>query len=100
GIHYQQLKVGRFDYEPSMRNVLSDCGRFMLTEAEARSEIGEMMVVLERWQEHFAAAGVREDDIEACARYVRVGEMANEFEKLCEKPARRSRRSASPPPGA
>lgn len=100
GIHYQQLKVGRFDYEPSMRNVLSDCGRFMLTEAEARSEIGEMMVVLERWQEHFAAAGVREDDIEACARYVRVGEMANEFEKLCEKPARRSRRSPSPPPGA
>jgi serine/threonine-protein kinase HipA len=96
GIHYQQLKVGRFEYEPSMRNVLSDCGRFMFTEAEARSEIGQMMTVLERWQEHFAAAGVREDDIEACARYVRVGEMANELETLREKPARSSRRSASP----
>lgn len=96
GIHYQQLKVGRFDYEPSMRNVLSNCGRFMLTEAEARGEIGQMMAVLEKWREHFTVAGVREDDIEACARYVRVGEMVNELEKLGETPVRSSRRSPRP----
>jgi HipA-like protein len=96
GIRYQQMKVGRFDYEPSMRNVLSNCGRFMLTEAEACSEIVQIMAVLERWQEQFAAEGVHEDDIEACARYVRVGEMANELETLCGKPARALGRSASP----
>lgn len=90
GIHYQQMKVGRFDYEPSMRNLLSHCGRFMLTEAEACSEIGRIIAVLEKWQEQFSAEGVREDDIEACARYVRVGEMANELQTFCGKPARAS----------
>ncbi|ARL04280.1 type II toxin-antitoxin system HipA family toxin [Burkholderia pseudomallei] len=100
GIHYQQLKVGRLDYEPTIRNALSDCGRFMLTEPEARREVGKMMGVLAKWPEQFAAAGVRDDDIEACARYVRVDEMAKELATLGEKPVRASRRSASPSPGA
>lgn len=99
GIHYQQLKVGRLNYEPTMSNVLSDCGRFMLTEAEARKQISGMMSMLEKWQMHFADAGVRDDDIEACARYVRVGEMAREFQKLSEKPARVSRKPAAPASG-
>ncbi|MGN6317586.1 MAG: hypothetical protein ACTHNR_15055 [Trinickia sp.] len=82
-----------------MSNVFSDCGRFMLTEAEAHKQIREMMPVLEKWQMHFADAGVRGDDIEARARYVRVGEMAREFQKLSEKPARVSRKPTAPASG-
>ncbi len=72
GVGYQQLRVGKLAHEPSIKNVLSDCGRFMLTTDEAVSEVNRMVAVLMRWPEHFMAAGVSEADIALCRQYVRV----------------------------
>lgn len=89
GIHYQQLKVGRFDHEPSARNIMSDCGRFMLNEKEASAEFAKMLRVLGEWPERFAAAGVQEVDIDACREYLLVDELRNDFARLNLSPERR-----------
>jgi serine/threonine-protein kinase HipA len=80
GIGYQQLRVGKMAHEPSIANVLSDCGRFMLTDGEAYEELERLTGVLSCWPEHFSAAGVSSQDIDLCQRYVLVGrEMARTY---------------------
>jgi serine/threonine-protein kinase HipA len=72
GIGYQQLRVGLRDHEPSVENVLSDAGRFMLTKEEATAEVERMLAVLAHWPERFDHAGVSKRDIDLCRRFVLV----------------------------
>jgi serine/threonine-protein kinase HipA len=72
GIGYQQLRVGLRDHEPSIENVLSDAGRFMLTKGEATAEVERMLAALAHWPERFSRAGVTERDIDLCRRFVLV----------------------------
>jgi len=70
GIGYQQLRIGHQNYEPSMANVLSDCGRFMLKKDEAVAVLSDVADKVCKWPEVFARAGVPQRDVDACARYV------------------------------
>jgi serine/threonine-protein kinase HipA len=72
GIGYQQLRVGLRDHEPSIENILSDAGRFMLTNDEATTEVKRMLGVLAHWPERFRHTGVSGRDIDLCRRFVLV----------------------------
>jgi len=51
----------------SLYNLISQCERFGLTEAEARKEIRHIASVVRNWRERFAACGVSSKDIEYIA---------------------------------
>ncbi|RKP53722.1 type II toxin-antitoxin system HipA family toxin [Pararobbsia silviterrae] len=90
GIDYQALRVGDKGHEPTLENVMSACGRFMLTEHEARDIVSAMLVTLARWEIAFAEAGVDARDIEQCGPFVRVAREAEAWSEATRS-ARRSR---------
>lgn len=69
-IGYQQMKVGKRGYEPTLDNVLSDSARFLLKRDEAEELLVELTQQLTRWPEVFAREGVAPRDIDACARHL------------------------------
>lgn len=63
------MTCGREGRAATARNLLSECGRFDLAQQEAEALIEEMeQIVTTRWRAVFAAAGVREPEIEQLAR--------------------------------
>ena len=72
GLGVQQLRVGNLGYESSLENAVSDCGRFMLSEPDAREIVEKMLAILESWPQVYREHGVSELDIEHCQRFVRV----------------------------
>lgn len=79
GLGYQELVVGKDGNESSLQNVMSDCGRFMLTNEEARDEIDAMLRQLKDWPEAFASNGVSGRDIDVCKNYVLVEREAEKW---------------------
>lgn len=74
-IGYQQLIVGRDGYEPSIQNVLSDCGRFMLSDEEAIAQLSTILDRVSGWPDVFESEGVSAGDIAQCEQYVRVARL-------------------------
>jgi serine/threonine-protein kinase HipA len=61
------LTVGFYGRIGSLYNLISQCARFGLTEAEARKEIGHIASAVGKWRERFAACGVSAKDVEYIA---------------------------------
>ncbi len=61
------LTVGQYGRTAGIYNLLSQAGRFGLSEEEARAEINRMIEILRNWREIFIACGVSATDIEAIA---------------------------------
>jgi len=58
------LTAGSYGRAASFYNLISQSGRFGLSEDEARSEIRRIATVVETWRERFAACGVSAKDID------------------------------------
>ena len=61
------LTVGAYGRTASMYNLLSQCGRFGLSEGDARVLIDDMTLVIGKWREIFATCGVSARDIDYLA---------------------------------
>lgn len=61
------LTVGKYGRTASMYNLVSQAGRFGLTEEGARAEITRIVDVLRNWQATFVACGVATKDIDFVA---------------------------------
>jgi len=61
------LTVGSYGRTASFYNLISQSGRFGLSEGEAREEIRRVATVVGKWRERFAASGVSRKDIEYIA---------------------------------
>lgn len=67
---YQQMRVGRDGAEATLDNALSEHRAFALTLGRAREVAGEVAVVLDGWQAHFAQGSVGPQDLAALARCI------------------------------
>jgi serine/threonine-protein kinase HipA len=61
------LTVGHYGRTASIYNLLSQAGRFGLSEEEARAEINRMIEVLRNWREIFYTCGVSAKDADTIA---------------------------------
>jgi serine/threonine-protein kinase HipA len=61
------LTVGSYGRAGSFYNLISQCGRFGLTEEAARKEIRHIATVVRKWKDRFAACGVSSKDMEYIA---------------------------------
>ena len=61
------LTVGQYGCTASIYNLLSQAGRFGLSEEEARAEINRMIEVLRNWREIFFTCGVSAKDVDTIA---------------------------------
>jgi serine/threonine-protein kinase HipA len=72
----QSIGVGAFGPASTVKNALSQCGRFLLTEAEARALIEEIKTVVAGWRQVYAEAGISKQDIYTLAGCFSVAEQA------------------------
>lgn len=79
GLGYQELVVGKQGNESSLQNVMSNCGRFMLSDEQAHGEIEAMLRQLKTWPDVFASHGVSGRDIDVCKNYVLVEREAEKW---------------------
>ncbi|BBE08966.1 HipA protein [Mycoavidus cysteinexigens] len=79
-VRYQQLIVGAGSHEPTLSNLMADCGRFMLTPAEASAALKQLAAKLACWPQVFARYHVPENQIELCQRFI----LAEQIAALCE----------------
>lgn len=75
-VRYQQLIVGAGSYEPTLFNMMADCGRFMLTKTEASEVLKQLAIQLERWPQVFAQYHVSANDIELCRRFISLEQIS------------------------
>ena len=73
----QSIGVGAYGPASTIRNALSQCGRFLLTEREARDIVGAVKAVASTWRQVFREAGVSEQDIYVLAGCFAVAEKAD-----------------------
>jgi serine/threonine-protein kinase HipA len=59
----QSIGVGAYGAASTIKNALSQCGRFLLTQAEAQRIIAEVKDTVSSWRQVFAASGVSQHDI-------------------------------------
>lgn len=57
-VDQQALSIGRAGRESSVENALSCCEAFGLNSEQAKGELRDLLVALDRWRSHFASAGV------------------------------------------
>jgi serine/threonine-protein kinase HipA len=67
---YQQMRVGTQEAESTLDNALSMSSLFALPRNQAIQEARVVAGAIERWKEHFAAAGVSARDIESYAEQI------------------------------
>ncbi len=67
---YQQMRVGRDQADATLANALSEHPLFGLTLTEAETQLRQVVVVVQRWKRHFAAAGVRAEHIQWLAQQI------------------------------
>jgi len=67
---FQQMRVGEQAADATLANALSMSRLFGLKRDEAAKEVGAVAAVVDRWQEHFAACGVTNKDIEYYATQI------------------------------
>lgn len=63
----QSIGVGAMGAASTMTNALSQCGRFLLHEQEAKDIIGQVREVVSSWRQVFRDSGVSETDIHTLA---------------------------------
>ncbi|MES2832054.1 MAG: HipA domain-containing protein [Pseudomonadota bacterium] len=61
------LTVGDYGRTASLYNLLSQAGRFGLSDENARKEIDQIVVIARQWRECFAACGVSAQDLDYIA---------------------------------
>ena len=62
---YQQMRVGTNEGESTLDNALSMASLFSLKKNEAIAELRSVVATVDKWKDHFAAAGVGARDVEA-----------------------------------
>jgi serine/threonine-protein kinase HipA len=67
---FQQMRVGEQAADSTLTNALSMAALFGLKKGEAASEARAVAAVVSEWQEHFAACGVTQRDIEYYAAQI------------------------------
>ncbi|ROZ78721.1 type II toxin-antitoxin system HipA family toxin [Ramlibacter sp. WS9] len=70
GLGYQQLAVGQHGAESTLANAMSSAAQFGLRTAAARAVVREVCGAVDGWKQAFAAAGVKDDDIDYLARFI------------------------------
>jgi serine/threonine-protein kinase HipA len=66
----QQMRVGREMAESTIGNALSEHALFGLGRAEAEAQVRQVAAVVAGWKPHFAAVGVRPNEIDALAQQI------------------------------
>lgn len=61
---HQSIIVGKYGREGSLKNTMSEAGRFGLTDDKALTIINEIKAVVSQWNELFIEHGVSENDME------------------------------------
>jgi serine/threonine-protein kinase HipA len=61
------LTVSNYGHTASLYNLLSQAGRFGLSAEDARKEIDQIVAVIRKWRESFAACGVSVRDLDYIA---------------------------------
>lgn len=72
----QSIGVGEFGSASTIANALSQCGRFLLTQPEARQIISEVKDIASTWRKEFRDAGVAPRDIHTLAGCFSVADEA------------------------
>lgn len=75
----QSIGVGAFGAASTVRNALSQCGRFLLSDDEARQIVAGVREAVCTWRAVYADAGVSPRDIHALANCFRVAEEADQL---------------------
>ncbi|HJV97266.1 MAG TPA: HipA domain-containing protein, partial [Albitalea sp.] len=70
GLGYQQMRVGEHQADSTLANAMSMCTMFSLKRDDAAREVTQVIDVVARWKQHFAACGVTARDIEAHAEQI------------------------------
>lgn len=66
----QQMRVGLAMADSTLTNALSEHGQFGLARREAEAEVRKVAAAVAGWKSHFAAAGVRANEIDALAQQI------------------------------
>lgn len=69
-LSYQQMRVGADGADSTVENAMSECGQFGLKKSEAADQVKKVCVVVVKWKEHFARAGVLTKDIESLSSQI------------------------------
>ncbi|MDR7297476.1 serine/threonine-protein kinase HipA [Pelomonas aquatica] len=67
---YQQMRVGRDMADSTLANAMSEAAAFGLKAKEAAAEARRVAAVVDGWQAHFRAAGVRAGDVALLAEQI------------------------------
>jgi serine/threonine-protein kinase HipA len=70
GQGYQEFIVGTAQRDSTLSNAMSQCELFGYTPAQAAAEVVRVVKVVDRWQEHFAACGVTNADLDSLAERI------------------------------
>jgi serine/threonine-protein kinase HipA len=70
GQGYQEFICGSLGRDSTLQNAMSQCDAFGLLPSEAAAEVIRVIHVVDKWQLHFAQAGVTERDIENMAERI------------------------------
>jgi serine/threonine-protein kinase HipA len=72
----QSIGVGEFGPASTIANAISQCGRFLLTQPEAREIISEVKDIASTWRDEFREAGIAPRDIHTLAGCFNVADEA------------------------
>lgn len=64
-LSYQQMRVGAHGADSTLENAMTECDQFGLKKSEATEQVKRVCLVVAKWKEHFARAGVMAEDIES-----------------------------------
>jgi serine/threonine-protein kinase HipA len=73
GISPQSIGVGALGRASTIGNALSQCGRFLLTNGDARQMVDHVSAVVARWRTVLRESGVGATDVHALARCFQLG---------------------------
>jgi serine/threonine-protein kinase HipA len=82
GLGYQSMQVGDAGAESSLDNALSQCAAFGMSRKAAEAVVRAVARGVDRWKDHFRAAGVAKADIGILAQYIdgpRLGAQRTRF---------------------
>jgi serine/threonine-protein kinase HipA len=70
GLGYQQMRVGKFGTEGTIKNAFSELSAFRITKGKAITIASEVAHAVGSWQKHFTEAGVTARDIQTLTTYI------------------------------
>jgi len=71
GAHgYQEFVCGEDGHDSTLKNAMSQCHAFGLSNLEAAREVERVIAVMGDWRGHFKACGVTDADIDSIAQHV------------------------------